>query len=61
MEKYIMAKKYRGKLRSVYGGSSAAGRDNIPLSTLKGMTPKQHCEKLIAEASKSSNLKGYFK
>lgn len=56
-----MAKKYRGKLRSVYGGSSAAGRDNIPLSTLKGMTPKQHCEKLIAEASKSSNLKGYFK
>ena len=56
-----MAKKYRGKLRAVYGGSSAAGRDNIPLSALKGMTPKQHCEKLIAEASKNSNLKGYFK
>ncbi len=61
MEKYIIAKKYRGKLRAVYGGSSAAGRDNIPLSALKGMTPKQHCEKLIAEASKNSNLKGYFK
>lgn len=25
------------------------------------MTPKQHCEKLIAEASKNSDLKGYFK
>ena len=56
-----MGKKYRGKLHSIYGGSSAAGRERIPLSALNGMTPKQHCEKLVSEASKNSSLKGYFK
>lgn len=51
-----MAKKYRGKLSSVYGGRSAAGRDFIPLNQLKGMTPRQHCAKEI-EKSKGGEFK----
>ena len=44
-----MAKKIRGKLSAIYGGRASAGRDTLPLSILNGMTPKQHCEKLVAE------------
>lgn len=44
-----MAKQYRTKLKSIYGGRSAAGRNEYkPDDILKGQTPKQHCEALIA-------------
>ena len=52
-----MAKKIRGKLSAIYGGRASAGRDTLPLSILNGMTPRQHCEKLIAERGG----KGHFK
>lgn len=48
-----MAKKYRkptNEVTIIYGGRSAAGRQTLnPSEVLKGMTPRQHCEKLIAE------------
>lgn len=45
-----MAKQYRTKLKSIYGGRSAAGRNEYkPDDILKGQTPKQHCEALIAQ------------
>lgn len=37
-----MAKKIRGKLKSVYGGRGHT-RPQIPLEKLNGMTPQQHC------------------
>lgn len=51
-----MAKKYRGKLSSIYGGRASAGRDTLPLSILNGMTPQQHCAKEI-EKSKGGEFK----
>lgn len=51
-----MTKKIRGKLNAIYGGRASAGRDTLPLSILNGMTPKQHCEKLVSERGG----KGYF-
>lgn len=44
-----MTKKYRGKLKSVYGGRGHT-RPQIPLAKLNGMTPQQHCEKEIQKS-----------
>ena len=59
-----MAKKYRLKTKDgkdivtvIYGGRAAYGRDTLqPKDVLKGKTPRQHCEELIA-----SRGKGEFK
>ncbi|XXQ68037.1 hypothetical protein ACKLNO_10580 [Neisseriaceae bacterium B1] len=52
-----MAKKIRGKLSAIYGGRASAGRYTLPLSILNGMTPKQHCEKLVVERGGQGHFK----